>query len=128
MLKGNKTAKVIEEDKMAKVKTLQKQTSSILDPAISDYINAPPLTDWENAMEHFLETKRLADIILEKSMSREFFITQVILHKLPAHFISELETKLQEPKENYTVTELLECMNECFNSTVHENLETGTKY
>ena len=43
-------------------KTLSKQTYNILDSAISDFLDAPPLVDWENDMEkHFHETKRLAD-------------------------------------------------------------------
>ena len=77
---------------------------------------------------HFLETKRLADKILEKDMLEESFLTQIFLHKLPAHFIGELKARLPKPKENYTFAELSECMNEYFNSTVPENQETGTQY
>ena len=129
VLKEDKTAKVIEKDKMAKVKTLPKQTSSILDPAISDYLNALTLKNWDIDMErHFQETRRLADKILDKNMFEESFLAQIFLHKLPADFIGEIENRLPEHRENYTFAELSECMYEYFNSTVPENQETGTQY
>ena len=105
-----------------------KQNSNILDIAVSDFLEAPSLENWNNDMEkHFNYMERLADRILKKDISQEYFLIQTFLHRLPEHLRQYLERNLPKNKKDYTFENISIWINKYKDSTTPTVAEVGTQ-
>ena len=107
----------------------RKHESNALDVAITDFLNAPSLENWDfDLQKYYKYMERLANRIMEKDTSKEYFLVQTFLHKIPVELREYLVENLPKNKKDYTFDNIFKWVEKYKTKTIKlDEIDTQSK-